>query len=558
MDTRVLIAIVLSLLAVFAYQEFVLKQLYPPPAQHAIGPSPTPGGAAPQPTAAVAPAFSPALATPTAPAAAAPVTQAPEQTVEVVTELYDAVFTSRGARLESFRLKKFRETAAPDSPGFQMVKPGPGGDLPLGLVLSLPSGPLSDREINYTTTAPRRIEVASGQNPSIVFSAQTAGGLSLVKTFSFTAVSYLFDMRAAVAGAQGGLSAAGVAMSQPLGAHAGYYDIPEIQALVNGKTLTEGEKALSKGVAPVSGPITYAGFGDRYFLSVFLPRAPAQGSLAMSFESAEATAALLFAARGSAFELATAVYMGPKELGVLEAVNPQLRKAIDFGWIGLLALAFLRALQLFHHITPNYGVDIILLTVAIRIAFLPMSIKSQRSMMRLQRLQPQVERLRQKLSDDKERLNREMMDLYKRNHVNPLGGCAPMLLQIPIFFGLYEALLNAIELRHAPFLGWITDLSAPDCLTIPHLPVLPLTHCGGIPVLVLLMGLSTFVQQWLSPQAADPTQQRMMMFTPIVFTVMLLNFPAGLSLYYFASNMLGIIQQFFLNREFKQASAIAA
>jgi YidC/Oxa1 family membrane protein insertase len=188
------------------------------------------------------------------------------------------------------------------------------------------------------------------------------------------------------------------------------------------------------------------------------------------------------------------------------------------------------------------------------VAFLPMSIKSQRSMMRLQRLQPQVEKLRDKFKDDKDRLNREMVDLYKRNHVNPLGGCAPMLLQLPIFIGLYEALLNAVELRHAPFFGWIRDLSAPECLVIPGFPTLSFLPCGGIPVLVLLMGLSTFLQQKMAPQSPDPSQQRMMMLMPIIFTIMFLKFPAGLTLYYFCSNALGIAQQYFLNREFKQLS----
>jgi YidC/Oxa1 family membrane protein insertase len=246
--------------------------------------------------------------------------------------------------------------------------------------------------------------------------------------------------------------------------------------------------------------------------------------------------------------------MGPKSLNAMEEVNPQLRRAIDFGWTGILALAFLRALKLFHYIAPNWGVDIILLTVAIRLAFLPMSIKSQRSMMRLQRLQPQVEKLREKFKDDRDRLNREMVDLYKRNHVNPLGGCAPMLLQLPIFIGLYEALLNAVELRHAPFIAWIRDLSAPECLPIPHLPKLAFLPCGGIPVLVLLMGLSTYLQQQMTPTSPDPNQQRMMMLMPLVFTIMFLNFPAGLTLYYFCSNALGIAQQYVLNREFKQLS----
>jgi YidC/Oxa1 family membrane protein insertase len=147
-----------------------------------------------------------------------------------------------------------------------------------------------------------------------------------------------------------------------------------------------------------------------------------------------------------------------------------------------------------------------------------------------------------------------MVDLYKRNHVNPMGGCAPMALQLPIFIGLYYALSNAVELRHSPFVGWIRDLSAPDCLRIPGMPPLPMTECGGIPVLVLLMGISTFLQQWMSPQSADPSQQRMMLLMPIVFTIMLVNFPAGLSLYYLSSNVVGVIQQYVLNREFKQLS----
>ena len=232
--------------------------------------------------------------------------------------------------------------------------------------------------------------------------------------------------------------------------------------------------------------------------------------------------------------------MGPKQIDIMEAINPLLSKSIDFGWTAILALAFLRTLKLFHLIAPNYGIDIILLTLAIRAALLPMSIRSQRSMIRMQRLQPQIAKIREKFKDDQEHLQREMVDLYKRNHVNPLGGCAPMVLQLPIFIGLYEALLNAVELRHSPFVGWITDLSAPDCLLIPGMPRMPLTHCGGIPVLVLLMGASTFLQQWMMPQSPDPNQQRMMMLSPIIFTVMLVNFPAGLSLYYFASNVLGI------------------
>jgi YidC/Oxa1 family membrane protein insertase len=206
----------------------------------------------------------------------------------------------------------------------------------------------------------------------------------------------------------------------------------------------------------------------------------------------------------------------------------------------------------FYLIAPNYGVAIILLTVVVRLIVLPMSIKGQRSMMKMQRLQPQIERIREKFKDDKDRLNREMVDLYKRNHVNPMGGCLPMVIQLPVFFGLYYALLDAIELRQAPFIGWIRDLSSPDCLPIPGMPALPYTDCHGIPVLVLLMTISALVQQWIMPRNPDPNQQKMMMFMPVMFSLIFITLPAGLSLYYLSSNVLGVIQQFILNREFKQ------
>ena len=279
-----------------------------------------------------------------------------------------------------------------------------------------------------------------------MFSAKAADGTTITKTFTFKPSSYVFSMDVAVSGGPP-LNQLGVSMSQPLTAHQGYYDIPELQADVGDKVITANEKKLKTGLPPVAGPITYAGFGDRYFLAVFLPVDPKVGTLTMAYTGDEAIARILF---DGATRTHDEVYMGPKLLDVLDQVNPALHKAIDFGWAGILAIIFLRTLKLFHYIAPNYGVDIILLTVSIRIAFLPISIRSQRSMMKMQRLQPQIQRLRDKLKDNNEQLQKEMVDLYKRNHVNPLGGCAPMALQLPIFIGLYEALLNSVELRHAP------------------------------------------------------------------------------------------------------------
>jgi YidC/Oxa1 family membrane protein insertase len=344
----------------------------------------------------------------------------------------------------------------------------------------------------------------------------------------------------------------GLVMSQPLTELTGYRDYPTLQSYVNGKAASAGEKQLQKGPETISGKITYAGFGDRYFLSAFLPINPDRGTLAMNYAGNEADAQLLFFGVTKA---ASHVYMGPKELEVLESVNPALSKAIDLGFWGIIAIPFLRLLKLFYRVAPNYGVAIILLTVLVRLVTLPMSIKGQRSMMRMQRLQPQVERIRERYKNEQDKLHHEMMELYKRNHVNPLGGCLPMVIQFPVFIGLYEALLNAVDLRNAPFIGWIRDLAAPDCLPLPGVTV-PFTDLHGIPVLVILMAITAFVQQWISPRNPDPSQQKMMMYMPVVFSVIFIELPAGLSLYYFFSNLLGVVQQFILNREFKQYSPV--
>ncbi|MFZ0678940.1 membrane protein insertase YidC [Candidatus Binatus sp.] len=562
-SSRVLLAVILSIILVVAYQELVLKRFFPAPtqqqqqaAEQAKADKAAQGNEADNGTNAIG-----TLTNSTAPGAAATAAAAgqqsggatpsmalvPERTIEVDSDLYVAVFTTHGARLKSFKLNKYRQSADKNSPPYEMVQVAPGGRLPLGAVLTRGGNVVDDSDFSYETNAPAKIS-AAGADATAVFVAKEADGTTITKTFTFKPSGYVFTMDVAVSGGPP-LNQLGVSMSQPLTAHQGYYDIPALEADVGDKSFTENEKDLKKGVPPRSGPITYAGFGDQYFLAVFLPQDPKVGSLAMAYIGDEAIARLLF---DDTTRTRNQVYMGPKLLEALEAVNPALTKAITFGWAGILAIIFLRILKLFHYIAPNYGVDIILVTVALRVALLPISIRSQRSMMKMQRLQPQIQRLRDKYKDNNEQLQKEMVDLYKRNHVNPLGGCAPMALQLPIFIGMYEALRNSVELRHAPFVGWINDLSTPDCLHISWMPQLPLTHCHGLPVLVLLMGLTSFIQQYMTPTTPDPNQQRMMMLTPLIFTIMLINFPAGLALYYFSSNLLGVIQQYFLNREFQQ------
>jgi YidC/Oxa1 family membrane protein insertase len=238
------------------------------------------------------------------------------------------------------------------------------------------------------------------------------------------------------------------------------------------------------------------------------------------------------------------IYFGPKELSTLKAAGHDLDKIVNFGWFDFLAKPMLYLLNFLYGFVRNYGLAIILVTVIIKALFWPIAHKGMKSMKTLQKLQPKMAKLREKYGNDKERLNKEMIQLYQTYKVNPMGGCLPMILQIPVFFALYKVLLQTIELRHAPFMLWITDLSAPDRLYIGFdIPML-----GGIPVLTLLMGASMFLQQKMTPSTLDPTQARIMMFLPVVFTFMFINFASGLVLYWFVNNLLSMAQQYVINK----------
>jgi len=209
-----------------------------------------------------------------------------------------------------------------------------------------------------------------------------------------------------------------------------------------------------------------------------------------------------------------------------------LQKALNFGWFDVIAKPLLIFLKYINEFTHNYGVAIILLTVVIKILFFPLTHKSYKSMKDMQKVQPLMLKIREKYKNDRETLNKETMALYRTHKVNPLGGCLPMILQIPVFFALYKALLGSIELRHAPFLLWINDLSAKDPYYITP----------------IVMGATMFIQQKMTPTVGDPTQAKMMLLMPIVFTFMFLNFPSGLVIYWLVNNVLSIGQQLYINK----------
>ena len=230
------------------------------------------------------------------------------------------------------------------------------------------------------------------------------------------------------------------------------------------------------------------------------------------------------------------IFIGPKEIKTLKSVGHNLIKALDFGFFDIIAKPLLTSMNWIYRYTMSYGWAIIVLTIIIKLLLYPLTLKSFTSMKELQRIQPLMKEIQQQYKDDKQKMNQELMRLYQEHKINPMGGCLPMLLQIPILFALYKVFYAAIELRHTPFhmVGtWLPDLSEKDPYYITP----------------ILMGLSQFVMQKMSPTPGDEMQQKMMLIMPVFLTVLFVNFPSGLVLYWLVSNILSIFQQAYINRK---------
>ncbi|HSR71525.1 MAG TPA: membrane protein insertase YidC [Kiloniellales bacterium] len=264
---------------------------------------------------------------------------------------------------------------------------------------------------------------------------------------------------------------------------------------------------------------------------------------------------------GAVAETQSRLFAGAKVVTLLDRYRDNLGivnfdLAVDFGWFYWLTKPIFYALHYINGVMGNFGVAILLLTVAIKLVFFPLANKSYRAMAKMRKLQPEMTRLRERFGDDKQRLNQEMMALYKKEGANPMSGCLPIVIQIPVFFALYKVMFVTIEMRHAPFFGWIQDLSAQDPTSVLNLfgilpwavPDLGPLEVVNIGVWPLIMGLSMFVQQKLNPQPPDPVQAKLFLFMPIIFTFLLAQFPAGLVIYWTWNNLLSILQQYVIMR----------
>ncbi len=471
-------------------------------------------------------------ATSAASPAPAPTASAPQRRVRV--DVGDAVYelTSRGAGFLSARLLKYRQGER----GFVELVPAGRPDVrPLffwggrtAQRLNEASYQVEGGDLSLSRTNPEGV---------VRFLYRGEDGLSAEKTLAFRYNSYNVKTRIRVSRPLGE-EAIGVVWGPRVGGSDGntYGGVIEGPMSFVGKEIVYDYPEEGKPVAHGEG-LKWTSLQSKHFIAALIPRSGAGGAevrLLGQTDVLSEYAAIVPLSRGREVEAAFDVYAGPKALDHLERLGVGLEDSLDYGMFAFIAKPLMSILRALHAVAGNWGVAIILLTILVKIVFYPLTHVSMRNMKEMQKLQPRIAQLREIYKEDKTKLNEQTMSLYKEHKVNPMMGCLPMLIQIPVFFGLYEALLVSIELRNAPFFGWVQDLSVQD----PY-------H-----VYTILMGASMFLQQKMTPMAGDPTQAKMMMFMPIIFTGMFVFYPVpvGLVIYWLVNNLLSIAQQFYVNR----------
>ncbi|SNS06949.1 YidC/Oxa1 family membrane protein insertase [Humidesulfovibrio mexicanus] len=531
MDTKRLIAaLALSLVILFGW-----SYLFPPDAPQTPPVAAQPESKLEQPTQ-------------NAPTAAADATTALAQgrPVMVKTPLFTARFNTQGGVLESFVLAKYRETVEPGSANIDIVGQAARNKAALGLMILPEGGEVHTWNAPGWTYEGGDVELSGNAKQTLVFSGEAAG-LKIVRRLTLSADSYLVTEETTITNPGQAPVSGRVAFGVASAGLAPKGDSYNVTRIAFGKVKSGFEEHTDHGDLKETGaaskdPVNWAAIESNYFLFAALPKA--EGSLAFGrlkddvFNLAVSNAATF--EPGQSKTVGCSYYVGPADRGILSTMPNKLEEAIDFGWFHIIAVPLLKLLNWFYAYVHNYGVAIILLTVLIKLIFWPLSQKSYKSMEQMKRIQPMIQKLREKHADDKERMNQEIMALYKTYKVNPAGGCLPMIVQIPVFFGLYKALLGSIELRHAAFithvpftdLVWLADLSAKD----PYY------------VTPLIMGATMFIQQKMTPTGGDPMQAKIMLLMPVVFTFLFLNFPSGLVVYWLVNNVLSIAQQWWMMR----------
>ena len=455
--------------------------------------------------------------------------------VFVETPYLKVTLTDLGGGIRSVRLKKYKETVKgpQDKEVIEDIKP----------FIYIPK--ISDSVNNQTVDdrtyfKPDRENITIKDKPeTLTFTGTLEDGKKVRKIYTFYPDNYLIDMKTEFEVSDKDKTAVEFAIISDKKESSYVFKGPFVY---NGKKLEQIEKI--EKTMDFNKNYTYAGFDDGFFAFIWIPEEGSKPSLAIYKTEKGTPVVRLSPDKGV---LSGRLFFGPKQSDVLKSLNIKAEKIIDFGWFDIIAKPLIMFMNFTYRFTHNYGIDIIILTILIKIIFYPLSVKSYKSMKEMQKLQPMVAKLKEKYKNDKQKLNQEMMGLYKARGVNPMGGCLPMVIQIPVFFALYKALSGAIELRHAPFFWWINDLSAPEDLFSFVIPGIGFTV--PVRILPLIMGVTQVIQQKMTPTSVDPLQEKMMLFMPIFFTFLFWGFPAGLVLYWLVNNVISIGQQYYINKK---------
>jgi YidC/Oxa1 family membrane protein insertase len=587
-DNRNLFLAVALSLAILLVSQFYFDMTRPPPPEDAKkteqsakapgksqpgaqpgAPAATPGASVPSPTGQTTHAAPPsapgsAAAQPTSATTRAAVLAAGSR-VKIATPRVTGSISLKGGIVDDVVLSDYRETIDPKSPAIVLMQPKGLNDAYYAQFGWVPQG-------NVTVPGPDTMWSADRgtltPDQPVTLSWANGQGLTFKRTYAIDK-NYMITVTQEVVNATQApisLHAYGLISRRTTPQTTGFYILHEGLLGVFDNTLKEVDydELQKAGQIKQSSKGGWIGITDKYWLAALVPdqTTPVNSRFYHSKPDnvdtyqVDYVGPALTAPPGQPIKAVTNMFVGAKQVRLLDAYEEKLGVArfdlaIDFGWFYFLTKPIFYALLWLEAHVANLGIAILLLTVGIKLAFFPLANKSYVSMSKMKKLQPKMVQLKERFGEDRQRLNQEMMELYKKEKVNPASGCLPILVQIPVFFALYKVLFVTIEMRHAPFYGWIHDLSAPDPTTLFNLfGLIDWTppHFLMIGVWPLIMGVTMFLQQKLNPQPADPVQAKIFMFLPLFFTFLLASFPAGLVIYWAWNNLLSIIQQWIIMR----------
>ena len=473
------------------------------------------------------------------------------RTVSVETPLLSVDLSPDGGVIKELQLLKYDEKLG-DTAKVHLIDIKSGVYSCLGVYIN---GQATWGKSAWTTSAPEKTTLSGHDEVTLAFKGEFRG-LTITRELTFKADSYMITekLRLENPGVAAQTAKVSYALGVPdLNAGGNKYNVIKLAHLSTGgsfSTLSDAEEMTEPGI---NAPDTNWGtVQNNYFLAAIMPASQNVTFLGrlqdkvyrIRLEEAPATVA-----PGASQSYDVSYYMGPKEYDYMHVAPENLAKTMDYGWFGFISQPLIWFLNFLYSLVGNYGIAIILMTVVIKILLWPLAQKSYKSMERMRKIQPFMKQVQEKYKDDKQEMQREIMRLYKAYKVNPAAGCLPIFIQLPVFIGLYQGLLNAVELRHAPFIThlpftdifWLADLSAADPYYITP----------------LVMGATMFIQQRMTPAPGDPMQAKMMMFMPLIFIFFFLNFPSGLVVYWLVNNVLSIGQQWLTKRATEKAQAKA-